>query len=108
MLASFKDYFDQQVRHRHRHPVLRDPGTRKHTYTVPRYIRPTSSKLKTYKEFKKQSNNQQMSIGKEDAKELKGMFNVKKMPVGVVKGLKRTGVGMVKKPNGRIQLVKTK
>lgn len=108
MLTSFKDYFDQQVQHRHRHPVLRDPSTRKNSYTVPRYIRPTSSKLKTYKDFKNQVSKQQTSIGKETADELQSKFNVRNMPVGKVKGLKRTGVGMVKRPNGRVQLVKTK
>lgn len=108
MLTSFKDYFDSQVQHRHRHPVLRDPTTRKNTYTVPRYIRPTTSKLKPYKDFKKQDNKQQINIDKETTNELKSKFNVRNMPVGRVKGLKRTGVGMVKKPNGRIQLVKTK
>jgi len=108
MLTSFKDYFDQQVQHRHRHPVIRDPSTRKNSYTVPRYIRPTSSKLKIYQDFKKQVNKKQTSIGSEDVKELKGKFNVRNMPVNKVKGLKRTGVGMVKRPNGRVQLVKTK
>lgn len=108
MLKSFKDYFDQEVSHRHRHPLVRDPSTRKNSYTVPKYIRPTSSNLKTYKNFKKQDNNKKVNIGTEDAKKLQSMFNVRNMPVGKVKGLKRTGVGLVKKPNGRVQIVKTK
>lgn len=108
MLDSFKDYYDKQVQHRHRHPVIRDPSTRKHSYTVPLYIRPTTSKLKPYKDFKKQQNKNNTNIGSETIKELKKKFNVRNMPVGVVKGLKRTGVGMVKKPTGRIELVKTK
>ena len=108
MLTSFKDYYDKQVQHRHRHPVIRDPSTRKNSYSVPQYIRPTSSKLKMYKDFKNQVNKDKTNIGVEATKELKDKFNVRNMPVGKVKGLKRTGVGMVKRPNGSVQLVKTK
>lgn len=107
MLMSFKDYFDKQVSHRHRHPLLRDPGTRKNTYTVPKYIRPKTSPKK-YNDFKKQKNSTQTNITKTDTNKLKNMFNVRHLPVNKIKGLKRTGVGLIKRPSGKIQLVKTK
>ena len=58
--------------------------------------------------IKNQVNKDKTNIGVEATKELKDKFNVRNMPVGKVKGLKRTGVGMVKRPNGSVQLVKTK
>lgn len=107
MLGNFKDFFDKQVKHRHRHPILRDPGTRKNSYTVPKYLRPKNSPKK-YNDFKKQKNKPTDNIVGSDVRKLQSMFNVKDLPVNKVKGLKRTGVGIVKRPNGRIQLVKTK
>lgn len=107
MLMSFKDYFDKQVSHRHRHPVVRDPSTRKFARTVPEYVRPKTSPKK-YNDFKKQNNNTKTTISNTDTRKLQSMFNVKNLPVGKVKGLKRTGVGLKKTPSGHIQLVKTK
>ena len=107
MLMSFKDYFDKQVSHRHRHPVVRDPSTRKFARTVPEYIRPKNSPKK-YNDFKNQKNSTKTNLSNTDTTKLQSMFNVKDLPVGKVKGLKRTGVGLKKTQSGRIQLVKTK
>jgi len=107
MLGSFKDYFDRQVQHRHRHPLVRDPSTRKHAYTVPKYIRPKTSP-KTKNHFKKQKNKNQTTLSNTDTNKLKNMFNVRHLPVGKVKGLKRTGVGLKKTNTGKILMVKTK
>ena len=107
MLMSFKDYYDKQVSHRHRHPVLRDPSTRKHARTVPEYIAPKTSPKK-YNDFKKQPNSTKTTLTNTDTGKLQSMFNVRSLPVGKVKGLKRTGVGLKKTPSGHVQLVKTK
>ena len=107
MLMSFKDFFDKKPAHRHQHPVLRDPSTRKKSYTVPIYLRPKTTPKK-YNDFKKQKNCGCSSIGNTDVNKLQKTFNVRSLPVNKVKGLKRTGVGLVKRPNGRVQLIKTK
>lgn len=107
MLMSFKDYFDKQVSHRHRHPIIRDPSTRKFARTVPEYIKPKTSPKK-YNDFKKQKNKKDTLLSNNDIGRLQSMFNVKNLPVGKVKGLKRTGVGLKKLTTGRVQLVKTK
>lgn len=106
MIQSFKDYFDQQVQHRHRHPLVRDPGMRKHAQTVPTYVKPKTTPKK-YNDFKKNGNNSTSSLTSLDKRKLQKTFNVSKLPINKVKGLKRTGVGMVRRPNGSVQLVKT-
>lgn len=108
MLMSFKDYFDKQVQHRHRHPVLRDPGTRKHVQTVPSYIRPKQTP-KPYNDIKKEANGKRKSLSTTDAQKVQNMFGVKNIKPGEIKGLKRTGTGLRKSPaTGRVEIVKTK
>lgn len=104
---SFKDYHDQQVQHRHQHPLIRDPSTRKHARTVPAYMAPKMTP-KGYNDFKKQKPCPCKGITNTDVAKLQKLHNVKDLPVGKVKGLKRTGVGLVKQPNGLVKMVKTK
>lgn len=96
------------VSHRHQHPVVRDPGTRKNAETVPNYLQTDSSLPAAYKLLQQRVGPKYVKISAKDAYMLTKRFGVNRLKPGKPKGLKKSGIAIEIKPNGQYYLLKTK
>ena len=93
-----------KVNHRQQHAVVRDPGMRKHASTVPDYLK-VSELPNCFKVMQKPAGPKFIYISPQDAYKLSKHFGVRDLRRP--KGLKKSGVAIGIKPNGRHYLMRT-
>ena len=93
------------VKHRQQHSVVRDPGTRKHARTIPAYLQTDLNLPNSFKSMQRPGSPKFVYISPQDAYKLSKHFGVKDLRRP--KGLKKSGVALGVKPNGRYYLMKT-
>ena len=94
-----------KVNHRQQHAVVRDPGMRKHATTVPEYLKTNLDLPNSFKVMQKPGGPKFVYISPQDAYKLSKHFGVR--DIRRPKGLKKSGVALGVKPNGRYYLMRT-
>jgi len=106
---NYDDIFNESFLHsgnRHRHPVVRDPGLRKHARTRPEYVSVRLDLPNCFKVMQKNAGPRFLYISPQDAYKITKHFNVRDLRRP--KGLKKSGVAIGQKPSGRFYLMRTK
>jgi predicted nucleotidyltransferase len=95
-----------KTNHRQQHAVVRDPGTRKHARTVPKYLETDLHLPNCFKVMQRPGGPKFLFINPQDAYKLAKHFGVQNL--NRPKGLKKSGVALGMKPSGRFYLMRTK
>ena len=95
-----------KTNHRQQHAVVRDPGMRKHATTVPDYIKTDLNLPNCFKVMQRPGGPKFLYISPQDAYKLCKHFGIRELRRP--KGLKKSGVAIGVKPNGRYYLMRTK
>ncbi len=95
------------VNHRHQHSIVRDPGMRQKTQTVPDYLKQDQTVPNAFKILKRNTGAKIIKISPKDASVLMNRFGVRNLRPGKPKGLKKTGIA-IQYNNGHYYLSKTR